>query len=86
MSVSQSLVIAAILSLAGVPAMAQHVIYEPGYCAFYYPNANCQNEGPGNPYIGSYQRSLAAGGIAGSQTTAVAPPRARSHRTPKRPQ
>jgi hypothetical protein len=23
---------------------------EPGYCAFFYPNANCQNKGPGNPY------------------------------------
>ena len=27
------------------PAPAQQVIYEPGYCAFFYPNANCQNEG-----------------------------------------
>jgi hypothetical protein len=35
---------------AMTPAMAQQVIYEPGYCAFYYPNANCQNKGPGNPY------------------------------------
>ena len=35
------------------PAMAQEVIYEPGYCAFYYPNANCQNKGPGNPYTRS---------------------------------
>ena len=31
-------------------AMAQQVMSEPGYCAFYYPNANCQNKGPGNPY------------------------------------
>jgi hypothetical protein len=22
------------------------VISEPGYCAFFYPNANCQNKGP----------------------------------------
>jgi hypothetical protein len=22
---------------------------EPDYCAFFYPNANCQNKGPGNP-------------------------------------
>jgi hypothetical protein len=36
----------------GTPAMAQAVIYEPGYCAQFYPNANCQNEGPGNPYTG----------------------------------
>jgi hypothetical protein len=31
-------------------ALAQQVMGEPGYCAFYYPNANCQNKGPGNPY------------------------------------
>jgi hypothetical protein len=48
---------AAILStaLAG-PAPAQQVISNPGYCAQFYPNANCQNKGPGNPYTGSYQR------------------------------
>ena len=40
------------------PAMAQEVIYNPGYCAQFYPNANCQNKGPGNPYTGSYQRHL----------------------------
>jgi hypothetical protein len=38
------------------PVMAQEVIYSPGYCAQYYPNANCQNKGPGNPYTGDYQR------------------------------
>jgi hypothetical protein len=38
------------------PAMAQQVIYNPGYCAQFYPNANCQNLGPGNPYTGDYQR------------------------------
>ena len=31
-------------------AMAQAVIEDPGYCAQFYPNANCQNLGPGNPY------------------------------------
>lgn len=31
-------------------ASAQAVIYNPGRCAQYYPNANCQNLGPGNPY------------------------------------
>jgi hypothetical protein len=51
---------AALLSsaLAG-PALAQQVIYDPGYCAQFYPNANCQNKGPGNPYTGSYQRRVA---------------------------
>ena len=48
---------AAILASAlASPAMAQEVIYNPGYCAQFYPNANCQNKGPGNPYTGSYQR------------------------------
>jgi hypothetical protein len=41
------------------PAMAQEVIYNPGYCAQFYPNANCQNKGPGNPYTGDYQRRTA---------------------------
>ena len=41
------------------PAMAQQVIYNPGYCAQFYPNANCQNKGQGNPYTGDYQRRLA---------------------------
>ena len=50
---------AAILAsaIAG-PAMAQEVISNPGYCAQFYPNANCQNKGPGNPYTGSYQRQV----------------------------
>ena len=41
----------AVLSTAiAMPASAQPVISEPGYCAFFYPYANCQNKGPGNPY------------------------------------
>jgi hypothetical protein len=44
-------------ALAG-PALAQEVILNPGKCAQYYPNANCQNYGQGNPYRGTYhQRS-----------------------------
>jgi hypothetical protein len=38
------------------PSLAQEVIYNPGYCAQFYPNANCQNKGPGNPYTGNYRR------------------------------
>ena len=38
-----------------VPAKAQHVISDPGYCAQFYPDANCQNKGPNNPYTGDYQ-------------------------------
>ena len=44
-------------ALAG-PAMAQQVIYNPSYCA-QYPDANCQNLGPGNPYTGDYRRRTA---------------------------
>jgi hypothetical protein len=45
-------------ALAG-PTMAQQVVSNPGYCAQFYPNANCQNNGPGNPYTGDYQRRIA---------------------------
>ncbi len=39
------------------PALAQAVIEDPGYCAQFYPDAKCQNLGPGNPYTdGSYNR------------------------------
>jgi len=41
---------------AASPATAQEVIENPGKCAQYYPNANCTNYGPGNPYRRSYQR------------------------------
>ena len=40
-----------------VPATAQEVIPNPGKCAQYYPNANCQNLGPGNPYTGGGYRT-----------------------------
>ena len=54
--------VAALLSAAAAaPVTAQEVIYNPGYCAQFYPNANCQNKGPGNPYTGSYQRHLTYG-------------------------
>ena len=36
-------------------ARAQAVVEDPGYCAQFYPNSNCQNYGPGNPlYPGAY--------------------------------
>ena len=40
------------LLTAATPSMTQEVIYNPGYCAQFYPNANCQNKGPNNPYTG----------------------------------
>ena len=58
-SLTRSGVLAAAAILASAlagPASAQQVVYNPGYCAQFYPNANCQNLGPGNPYRGSYQR------------------------------
>jgi len=40
------------------PVLAQAVISDPGYCAQFYPDANCQNLGPGNPYTdGGYYRN-----------------------------
>jgi len=93
MSGTRLLVSVTILSVISFPAMAQQVISEPGYCAFFYPNANCQNKGPGNPYTGSYvagsyqpnytdQGVYRYGAYAGGQTVGVAtPPKARSQRT-----
>src|ERR1700682_845506 len=43
-------------AMIATPVTAQEVIYNPGYCAQFYPNANCQNKGPNNPYTGDYQR------------------------------
>src|SRR3984893_8812686 len=73
-----------VLSTAiAAPVPAQQVIQEPGYCAQFYPNANCQNKGPGNPYTGSYQRDLAQsnGMWTGDQTVGVTPKRSRTHRS-----
>ena len=59
MTKSAILAAAAILASAlASPAMAQEVIWNPGKCAQYYPNANCQNYGPGNPYENRYQRQV----------------------------
>jgi hypothetical protein len=50
---------AAVLStLSAAPVPAQQVMSEPAYCAFFYPNANCMNKGPGNPYTDpNYRRN-----------------------------
>jgi hypothetical protein len=51
MSILKQLGAAALLStISSTPAPAQAVMTEPAYCAFFYPYANCQNKGPGNPY------------------------------------
>jgi hypothetical protein len=45
-------------ALTAGAATAQEVITNPSKCAQFYPNANCTNYGPGNPYRGpqSYQQ------------------------------
>jgi len=40
------------------PASAQEVVYNPGYCAQFYPNANCQNKAANSPYSGDYQQQI----------------------------
>jgi|SRR3954452_10350325 hypothetical protein len=72
---------AAAFALLTAPATAQQVMGEPGYCAFYYPNANCQNKGPGNPYTGDSwlrlnQASAAPGGLPPDRAV-----RRRAHRS-----
>ena len=66
----------AVLSSLSVPVLAQAVVQEPGYCAFFYPNANCQNKGPGNPY-GNYEQPAAPSG----ETVGMASKRTRAHRS-----
>jgi hypothetical protein len=74
---------AAALCVIGTPAMAQQVISEPGYCAQFYPNANCQNKGPGNPYTGGYQRTINQGDgmLAQRPPSGSAGKRSRVHRS-----
>ena len=83
MSTYRILAAVAVLTALTGPAMAQQVIYEPGYCAFFYPNANCQNKGPGNPYTDpNYQRSVNQGYVSPpGQTVGVARKRPRASAT-----
>jgi hypothetical protein len=60
-------------ALFATTAPAQQVISEPGYCAFFYPNANCQNKGPGNPYTDPNWRQRGAWGSDQWQNTTVSP-------------
>ena len=78
--------LALLLALAA-PASAQPVVYDPGRCAQFYPNANCQNKGPGNPYTDpNYRRnggqSSGPGPYPSTETVGVAPKRPRSAPTP----
>jgi hypothetical protein len=75
----------AVLSAAiATPVRAQQVMSEPAYCAFFYPNANCQNKGPGNPYTDpNYHRSSAGNNAAwsSSETVGATGKRSRTHRS-----
>jgi hypothetical protein len=66
-------------------ARAQAVVEDPGYCAQYYPNSNCENYGPGNPlYPGSWVPAGPAGNYPSSYAAApyasAAPVIVRRHR------
>ena len=84
MPTSKLLAAVAALSIVAVatPARAQAVITEPAYCAFYYPYANCQNKGPGNPYTDpNFRRGPT---WSGGETVGVAATRPRQHRSSAR--
>jgi hypothetical protein len=71
---------AALSAIAAAPLRAQQVISEPGYCAFFYPNANCQNKGPGNPYTDPNYRAYAGQSMA-DQTVVPTQKRPRTRRS-----
>jgi hypothetical protein len=63
------------------PALAQQVIEDPGYCAQFYPNANCQNLGAGNPYTnGGYWGSGWQSRNAYMEQPPLEQPRLRHHK------
>jgi hypothetical protein len=64
------------------PASAQAVVEDPGYCAQFYPNANCQNYGPGNPLYPGYSSNSYAGAYAAGPGVVAVPvrPHRRHHR------
>ena len=83
MSTSRLLGVMAVLSTAIVtPVTAQPVISEPGYCAFFYPNSNCENKGPGNPYTDpNFHRNQGAQGWSSGETVGMAPKSTRAYRS-----
>jgi hypothetical protein len=86
MSILQQLGATAVLAaISFTPAPAQQVMSEPAYCAFFYPNANCQNKGPGNPYTDpNYRRNGGQSSgpwAARGETVDVAPKRPRTATT-----
>ena len=81
---SLKLFAAAILAcVIATPVLAQEVIYEPGYCAQFYPSANCQNRGPGNPLDPNWRRDGGSWGWVQvpNSTVGVVRKRAPRHRS-----
>ena len=75
--------VAVLSSLSATPMLAQAVMTEPGYCAQFYPTANCQNKGPGNPY-GHYQQPAAQRNAmewSSGETVGIASKRPRPYRS-----
>ncbi|MBT1512789.1 hypothetical protein KIP88_20025 [Bradyrhizobium sp. SRL28] len=65
------------------PVLAQAVIEDPGYCAQFYPNANCQNLGPGNPYTDGGSRRNGKTMVLRHATQPTEPEAYRYHGGPK---
>ena len=65
------------------PVLAQAVIEDPGYCAQFYPDANCQNLGPGNPYTDGDFRRYGSAMVLGHTTQSTEPEAYRYHGGPK---
>jgi hypothetical protein len=65
------------------PVLAQAVIEDPGYCAQFYPDANCQNLGPGNPYTAGGSRRNGNTVVLRHSTKSTEPEAYRYHGGPK---
>ncbi|WP_156438613.1 hypothetical protein [Bradyrhizobium valentinum] len=65
------------------PVLSQAVIEDPGYCAQFYPDANCQNLGPGNPYTDGDSRRNGSGMVLGHATQSTGLDAYRYHGGPK---
>ena len=71
-TISGTAIALALATTAPAPTAAQEVVSEPGNCALFYPYANCQNKGPGNPDTDPYfRRSLAVSQAPWLMTTSV---------------
>jgi hypothetical protein len=63
--------IAVLAATAAPPALAQAANSEPGYCAQFYPNADCNSVGPETP--GSHTTEKAVESEPAEAAPAVAP-------------